>query len=75
MDLTQEPFVTQEGDKGKQGGTCERTTCGAGPAIYFNHSTKAWYCITCAFDIQEFENSMPEPVKIFDEFYKPRNKK
>jgi hypothetical protein len=34
--------------KGKQGGNCNRTSCQQPNAIYFNHSTRAYYCEDCA---------------------------
>ena len=34
--------------KGKQGGNCNRTACQGPNAVYFNHSTRAYYCKKCA---------------------------
>jgi len=58
-------------EKGEEFGECNRTVCHAGPAIYFNNSTEKWYCVSCAMDIQEFENTRAMPFKIFDDFHKP----
>lgn len=38
-------------DKGKKGGSCNRTACQAAGAHFFNKSTKAYYCAACAKDI------------------------
>jgi len=35
-------------DKGVKGGNCNRTACQAPGAYWFNHSTRAYYCGTCA---------------------------
>jgi len=58
--------------KGEAFGECNRTACSAGPAIYFNKSTRKHYCVSCAMDIQEFENTQPEPFCLFEDFYKPK---
>lgn len=35
-------------DKGLKGGSCNRTACQAPNAMWFNHSTRAYYCQWCA---------------------------
>ncbi len=35
-------------DKGLKGGSCNRQACQRPGANYFNHSTRAYYCKTCA---------------------------
>lgn len=35
-------------DKGHKGGSCNRTACQAPNAVWYNHSTQAYYCTTCA---------------------------
>lgn len=35
-------------DKGLKGGSCNRTACQGPDAYYFNKSTRAYYCKTCA---------------------------
>ncbi len=35
-------------DKGKQGGSCNRTACQAPGAHYYNPHTWAYYCVRCA---------------------------
>lgn len=35
-------------DKGHKGGSCNRTACQAPNAVWFNHSTRAYYCTPCA---------------------------
>lgn len=58
--------------KGDEGGECNRTTCKCGPAMYFNESTRKFYCVSCALDMQEYENGRPEPFCIFKDFYRKR---
>jgi hypothetical protein len=43
--------------KGEHGGQCNRTVCEVIPATYYNYSTTKYYCRSCAFDIQDFENT------------------
>jgi hypothetical protein len=38
-------------DKGKRGGSCNRTRCQDSPANYWNHGSYSWYCAGCAIDI------------------------
>ncbi len=41
-------------DKGQKGGACNVTACQLpGSAVYFNHSTRAYYCQTCARAIND----------------------
>ncbi len=40
--------------KGDRGGSCNRTVCENENAQWFNHSTRAWYCETCARTLNEF---------------------
>jgi hypothetical protein len=40
-------------DKGLKGGSCNRTACQAPGAMWFNHSTRAYYCQWCARLINE----------------------
>lgn len=35
-------------DKGRKGGSCNRSACQAPGATWFNSSTRAYYCRTCA---------------------------
>lgn len=39
-------------DKGKEGGSCNRTRCQASPAIWWNHGSRSWYCQECRNEIQ-----------------------
>lgn len=39
-------------DKGREGGSCNRTRCQAPGAIWYNHGSLAWYCEGCRRDIQ-----------------------
>ncbi|MBX4188234.1 MAG: hypothetical protein KW793_03830 [Candidatus Doudnabacteria bacterium] len=38
-------------DKGQYMGECNRTACTDTPAEYYNHSTRMYYCETCARSI------------------------
>lgn len=38
-------------DKGKKNGSCNVTACQAPGALYFNKSTKKYYCKRCADEI------------------------
>ena len=39
-------------DKGKEGGSCNRTLCQAPGATWFNHGSRSWYCADCRRDIE-----------------------
>jgi hypothetical protein len=39
--------------KGDHNDECNRTACDKKPAVYFNHSTRKFYCIDCAARINE----------------------
>ena len=39
-------------DKGKEGGSCNRTRCQAPDAVWYNHGSMSWYCEDCRRDIQ-----------------------
>lgn len=38
-------------DKGKEGGSCNRTRCQAPNAVWYNHGSYSWYCQDCKHDI------------------------
>lgn len=38
-------------DKGHEGGSCNRQSCQASPADYYNHGSYKWYCADCARNI------------------------
>lgn len=38
-------------NKGLEGGACNRRSCQAEPANWYNHGSHAWYCADCAQDI------------------------
>ncbi len=38
-------------DKGEKGGSCNVTSCQAPGAMYYNKSTKKYYCERCANEI------------------------
>jgi hypothetical protein len=39
--------------KGVEFGNCNRTSCQSRGAIWYNHSTQAYYCTPCARNINE----------------------
>jgi hypothetical protein len=39
-------------NKGVEGGACNRSSCQAEPALWFNHGSLSWYCADCRRDIQ-----------------------
>lgn len=39
-------------DKGHEGGSCNRQSCQANPADWYNHGSLAWYCADCRRDIE-----------------------
>ena len=41
-------------DKGDFGQECNRTACNCKPALFYNHSTRKYYCGTCAFEINKW---------------------
>lgn len=40
-------------EKGKYNLECYRAACKNGKAVYFNHSTRMYYCRSCAFTLNE----------------------
>lgn len=38
-------------NKGHEGGACNRSSCQAEPALFWNHGSRSWYCEDCAIDI------------------------
>lgn len=40
-------------NKGHEGGACNRRSCQAEPASFYNHGSHSWYCADCARDIGE----------------------
>jgi hypothetical protein len=40
-------------NKGLEGGACNRQSCQAEPALFYNHGMDKWYCGDCARDIGE----------------------
>lgn len=39
--------------KGERDGTCNRTVCSTAPATAYNRGTNRWYCLECAFRIND----------------------
>ena len=39
-------------DKGKEGGSCNRSLCQDAPANWYNHGSYSWYCKSCREQIQ-----------------------
>jgi len=40
-------------DKGKEGGSCNRTRCQAPNAVWWNHGSYSWYCRSCMMQIYD----------------------
>lgn len=40
-------------DKGKEGGSCNRTSCQDSPANWWNHGSLSWYCECCKDQIYD----------------------
>ncbi len=63
-------------DKGQRGGSCNVTACQLPEsAIWFNHSTRAYYCTTCArelnrvnWDYAQMFNANHELCTLAEEF-------
>lgn len=53
------PYGSYDGpdkaDKGKEGGSCNRSLCQDPGAIWYNHGSHAWYCPSCR-DTIEFDS-------------------
>ncbi len=49
-------------DKGEENKECNRTACSNKPAIYYNHSTRKYYCVQCARMINDVN---PESYRIY----------
>ena len=41
-------------EKGKESGICNRTACDNNNAVFYNHSTRMWYCPECAKMINQY---------------------
>lgn len=50
-------------NKGHEGGACNRRSCQAEPALWWNHGSMSWYCSDCARDIgQDVMNARTWPI-------------
>lgn len=43
-------------DKGKEGGSCNRTACQSSPANWYNHASHSWYCCDCKRELERVNN-------------------
>jgi len=43
--------AAEKPNKGLEGGACNRRSCQAEPALWYNHGSYSWYCADCARDI------------------------
>ena len=43
--------ASEKPNKGHEGGACNRRSCQAEPADWYNHGSHSWYCSDCARDI------------------------
>lgn len=57
-------IMTQPEDKGKQGGKCNRTACWNRPAICWSSVERAFYCVTCAKEINKYLPRGVSPITI-----------
>lgn len=63
--------------KGAEGGNCNRTACQQPGAVWYNESTRLYYCRNCAIDIQQSENDyefrrgIKIPMVIFKGIFDP----
>lgn len=60
--MFQKPFKLEKplqpaGEKGAYHGICNRTACSHEPAVYYNHSTRMYYCPSCAHDINKWNRT------------------
>lgn len=62
-------------NKGVKYGKCNRTVCYE-TALAYNHGTRAYYCVKCACDIQEFTDSCGDSERFtifeWDDIHKAR---
>lgn len=42
----------EKSDKGKEGGSCNRSRCQDDGAVWYNHGSYSWYCPSCRKEIQ-----------------------
>lgn len=54
--------LSKEELKGQLGGNCNRTSCQAPHAYWYNHSTQKYYCTNCAMTLNECN---PEGQELF----------
>ena len=62
--------------KGVEGGNCNRTDCQGPNAVWYNESTRKFYCRNCAITIQREENdraffAKEPPMQIFKGVFDP----
>ena len=50
---------------GNKGGLCQRSACRAPGADWFNHSTRAYYCATCAREINLFDEQTGDGERLY----------
>ncbi len=44
-------------DKGDKNGSCNRRVCQVPGAIWYNHSTRKYYCVECALMLNEHNHT------------------
>lgn len=57
--------MTNHPDKGKKGGRCNVTTCQAPGAWWYNKSTRAYYCRSCAIRINSYPLTRAGSLRLF----------
>lgn len=67
LGLGLEPAQTENNPslKGKLNGNCNREACQAPNAVWWNTSTRAYYCGRCARDINRACEQFGEPIILF----------
>lgn len=51
--------------KGKFNGNCNVTSCQKPHAVWFNHSTRAYYCEACAYEIGSFAKRTGDDMELY----------
>jgi hypothetical protein len=49
-------------DKGHYNGSCNREACQKAGAIWYNRSTRAYYCAECAMSINSYHHDVQPPL-------------
>lgn len=55
------PEKSLKSDKGRKNGSCNRRACQKSGAVWFNKSTRAYYCGDCAHQINHYAARVGDP--------------